>query len=390
MTLSKLQLTSPAEAYDRRRRWLGSRAYWICQGIGWGGLLVLMIGPLPFRTRMSSVEVAAVLVFVVIGLGLTHFLRMALIALLRTPSSWPRLVGPIVLLTGCGALLYSVMQVGIVRTILPHDAVFLTSRPAYDPLLYTLLDTFSMSSGTFVVWTGAYFGLRIYRRYQEARSESLQLNAHLQEAAWQALRAQLNPHLLFNSLNSIRALIPRDQPAPREAIIHLSQLLRTTLSLKEEQLVPLRRELETVDSFLALERLRFEQRLQVNRQVESEALAWLVPPFVVQILVENAVKFGVAAHETGGFIELHVEIVDENLVATVINGGQLGITKDVHSTGLGLHNLRSRLALQFGAAAQLTVENHGPDRVRARVVVPRERHRMESDSAFPNESHNRR
>lgn len=373
MTLQNLHLTSTADAYDRRRRWLGSRAYWICQGIGWGGLLVLLVGPLPFRMRVSAAEVAALLAYVVSGWALTHGLRVGLIALLRTPTSWLRLLGPTVLLAGSLAFAHALLQLAVARTILPHDAVFLTSQPSNDPLLFTLLDTFSLSAGLFVVWTGAYLGLRIYRRYQEARIERLQLSAHLQEAAWQALRAQLNPHLLFNSLNSIRALIPRDQPAPREAITHLSELLRTTLSLKDEQLVPLRRELETVDSFLALERLRFEQRLQVTRQVAPEALDWLVPPFVVQLLVENAVKFGVAPNENGGTVDLRIAIVDDRLVIDVTNAGRLGAAPAAPSTGLGLRNLRSRLTLLFGAAAQLTVTELEPGWVLARAIVPRER-----------------
>lgn len=365
-------LTAPGDSYDRRRRWLGPRDYWLCQCGGWGGLLVLMIAPLPFRMRISAAEVIALVAFSATGLLLTHLLRLGLIKVLQTPAPWLRMLVPTALLTVACALPHASLQVLIARTILPHDAVFLTAHPAYDPLLFTLLDTYTLSVAVFIFWTGAYIGLRVYRRYQEARIERIQLEADMQEAAWQALRAQLNPHLLFNSLNSIRALISRDNPAPRQAILHLSELLRTTLALKDEHLIPLARELETVHSFLALERLRFEERLRVRQTLCPEAAGWLVPPLVLQTLVENAVKFGVSPYEGGGTVDIDIRVVDGRLVIAVSNTGQLGMVRVSQSTGLGLENLRSRLRLLFGPAAQLTLENSDPEHVRAKVVVPRE------------------
>ncbi|PTY02838.1 hypothetical protein DB347_23115 [Opitutaceae bacterium EW11] len=383
MTLQSLQLSSPIEYYNRRRRWVGSRPYWLCQLAGWGGLSVLLLGPMPFRVGVSASAAAAVATFVVSGALLTHFLRLALIGILQQPVTWLRLAAKVLPLVLVVAVLHALAQTAAARTVLPHDVVFLTSMPAHDPLLFTLLDMGSLSLGLFTTWTGAYLGLRIYRRFQEARIERLQMTTHLQEAAWQTLRAQLNPHLLFNSLNSIRALIHRDNPAPREAIIHLSDLLRTTLALKDDALVPLERELETVDSYLALERLRFEQRLQVIRTVDTDALNWLVPPFMVQILVENAVKYGVAPYESGGPVGLTARVEGGKLVVEVANNGEIGRVKSHHSTGLGLNNVRSRLALAFGAEAQLTLTNLEGNKVLARAVIPRARQPEAQRPVYP-------
>ena len=265
------------------------------------------------------------------------------------------------------------LQIAWARVVLPHQAVLMTTRPGLDPTLHAFVDLFGLSAGLFAAWTSSYLGLRIYRQYQAARIERLELAAHIQEAAWQALRAQLNPHLLFNSLNCIRALIPRDLTAPREALTHLSELLRSSLSLKQHELIPLQTELETVESFFALERLRFEQRLRVATDIAPAARTWLVPPFLVQILTENAVKYGVAPYEDGGDILLRIAVQSDSLVVEVRNRGVIGQQAPGKSTGLGLANLRSRLALLFGPAATLTVANDGPAQVLARAVVPAKR-----------------
>ncbi|HLP07426.1 MAG TPA: histidine kinase, partial [Opitutaceae bacterium] len=310
---------SPPNPYPPRRRWLGTRPYWLCQALGWGGIFLLLTGPLPFGARASAAEFVALLLFTGTGLACSHLLRLVVIATLPHAHTWPGLLLRLFPWIGSLTVAHVGLQIVWARAVLPHQAAFMTTRPGVDPVLLTFVDIAGLSAGLFIVWTGAYLGLRIYRQYQAARIERLELAAHVQEAAWQALRAQLNPHLLFNSLNSIRALIPHNQTAPREALTHLSELLRSSLSLKQDELIPLRRELETVESFLALERLRFEQRLRVTISVAPAALDWLVPPFLVQLLVENAVKYGVAPYEEGGDIALRLAVEDNALVVEVTN-----------------------------------------------------------------------
>lgn len=382
MTFNLHQL-SPAVPYGPRRRWLGSRSYWVCQAVGWGGIFMLLLGPLPFTARASSAEVAALFFFSATGVLLSHLLRLGINTALPRSATWPGLLLRLAPWLLGLPVVHVVLQIAWARTVLPHHATLMTTRPGIDPVLLTFVDLFGLSAGLFIVWTGSYFGLRIYRQYQAARIERLELAAHVQEAAWQALRAQLNPHLLFNSLNSIRALIPQDLAAPREALTHLSELLRSSLSLRQDELIPLHRELETVDSFFALERLRFEQRLRVTTSVAPEANSWLVPPFLVQILVENAVKYGVAPYEEGGDIALRITVDSDTLVVEVVNRGQLGQQPAARSTGLGLANLRSRLALLFGPAATLAVANADANHVCARAVVPARRATNATPSPAP-------
>jgi hypothetical protein len=360
------QLVTTPEVYDSRRRWLGGRAYWLCQLIGWGGLLCLYLIPLPLRTVTIRYEVMYALILSTSGVGLTHLLRITFLFHLRRSRSWasllPRILPWIVstALAQAGLLLWFIARI-------PESAP-LDHASARDNALLLYIDTLNVTFALLFIWSGGYFGLRYYRHYQAAQLDRLRLDAAVKDAELRALKAQLNPHFLFNSLNILRALIPQTLTQPREALTLLADLLRASLNSGHEETIPLARELETVDNYLALERLRFEDRLAVYRTIESAALAWPVPPFLVQTLVENAVKFGIATREAGGAITLDAAVKDDFLHLRILNPGTIdGVSV---STGLGLKNARSRLALLFGPSARLTLTQAAADVVAAELVVP--------------------
>lgn len=365
MAFSSQPLTTP-EIYDRKRRWLGTRTYWLCQFIGWGGLLGLYLIPLPLRTVTIRYEVMYALILSASGVGLTHLLRIIFLFHLRRSRSWgsllPRIL-PWILSTAiaqAGLLLLFIVRI-------PESAP-LDHASARDNEVLLYIDTLNVTLALLLIWSGCYFGLRYYRHYQSAQLDRLRLDAAVKDAELRALKAQLNPHFLFNSLNILRALIPQNLTQPREALTLLADLLRASLNSGHEETIPLARELETVDNYLALERLRFEDRLTVHRTIESAALAWPVPPFLVQTLVENAVKFGIATREAGGAITLEAAVKEDLLRLRILNPGTIDGASV--STGLGLKNARSRLALLFGPTARLTLSQAGADLVAAELVVP--------------------
>ncbi len=235
-------------------------------------------------------------------------------------------------------------------------------------VIFVYLDTLTLALPLFTIWTGFYLGMRYYRQYQIAVVERLKLDAAIKDADLRALKAQLNPHFLFNSLNSLRALIPSDLERPREAITLLSDLLRASLTLGQDEIVPLSLELASVDNYLALERLRFEDRLRVRRAIHPAALDRPVPPFLVQTLVENALKHGLAPRESGGEITLEAFVRGGMLHIRVSNPGTLG--RRAEGTGLGLKNSRARLALLFGPDAVLTLRQVADDIVEAEAILP--------------------
>jgi hypothetical protein len=365
MVFSSQLLTKP-EVYDPRRRWLGTRAYWLCQLIGWGGLLCLYLIPLPLRTVTIRYEVMYALILSASGVGLTHLLRITFLFHLRRSRSWASLLPRIFPWILSTALAQAGLLIWFVVRIPESEPLDHASARDNEVLLY--VDTLNVTLALLFIWSGFYFGLRYYRHYQTAQLDRLRLDAAVKDAELRALKAQLNPHFLFNSLNILRALIPQNLAQPREALTLLADLLRASLNSGHEETIPLARELETVDNYLALEHLRFEDRLTVHRTVESAALAWPVPPFLVQTLVENAVKFGIATREAGGAITLDATVKDGFLHLRILNPGTIDGASV--STGLGLKNARSRIALLFGSAARLTLTQDAPDLVAAKLILP--------------------
>lgn len=194
-----------------------------------------------------------------------------------------------------------------------------------------------------------------------------------QQAQLTALRYQLNPHFLFNSLNSISALIVTGRNTDAEAMTHkLSSFLRSSLSADPAELIPLEDELSLTEEYLAIETVRFGDRLGVSINCTPEACEALVPGFLVQPLVENAVKHGVARSRVPVTIEIAAEIENGTLCITVANDliESTGIIlRGTEGAGVGLDNVRHRLTAVFGQRASLTAEADG-DRFVATICVP--------------------
>jgi two-component sensor histidine kinase len=344
---------------------LGSSRYWLFQLGGWGLFwLVLTLGSLNSDTPKALVhrEVVAQTQLAVSFIVCTHLLRILLLALRHRDFSVVRFLAGLaasVIATSAavaGPWVYLSAYYG-----LPGD---FPQQPSLGFAFTVFLFAMSLILG---VWVCFYFGYHYYMRYQQGLVERLQLDTAIKDAELRALRAQINPHFLFNSLNTLRALIPRNLDRPREAITLLAELLRASLTMGQQRTITLAQEMETVRNYLALEQLRFEERLRVHISIAPETCTHMLPPFVLQTLVENALKFGVAPFETGG--EIFIAAKDESgvLHLTVKNQGALNAASS--GTGLGLKNARARLHLLCGPDASITLTQDGAWVV-ARLVVP--------------------
>jgi two-component system, LytTR family, sensor histidine kinase AlgZ len=187
------------------------------------------------------------------------------------------------------------------------------------------------------------------------------------EAQLRALKAQVNPHFLFNSLNSISALTASDPVRAREMCIQLADFLRTSLRLGERAAIPFREEMELTRMYLSVEQVRFGRRLQLALDVEAACGDCEVPALVIQPLVENAVKHGIALLEEGGEILMLGRVVREGLRFTIEN--PYDPLAPASRSGIGLANVRQRLEARYGNAARLDVEA-SDDVYRVTVVIP--------------------
>lgn len=189
-------------------------------------------------------------------------------------------------------------------------------------------------------------------------------------AELRALRAQINPHFLYNSLNSISALTSIDPGRARDMCIQLSEFLRNTLGMSEQSSIPLRQELELVRTYLAIERVRFGKRLAVGEQIPEQCEADAVPPLILQPLVENAIVHGIANVVENGFLKLTAEHADGKLRLIVENSYDPD-SKRSRQAGFGLDSIRKRLNVLYGPQAGIRVSTQG-DQFRVELVLPRE------------------
>jgi two-component system LytT family sensor kinase len=222
-----------------------------------------------------------------------------------------------------------------------------------------------------VYWgvVGGYYALDYARELRRRELAESRLEASLSEARLQALRAQLNPHFLFNTLNAISVLAMKgDGPGVTHTLSLLSDLLRLTLDGRLPQEVPLAYELALTDRYLAIQRVRFPDRLGIERDVAADALDAMVPSLVLQPLIENAVVHGVARGPNGGRIVIRAMREGGDLKIQVCDTGP-GFPRVMHREGIGLANTRARLAQLYGAGPRLICSNraHGAC---AEIIVP--------------------
>ncbi len=207
---------------------------------------------------------------------------------------------------------------------------------------------------------------------REAEKREMEALVLARDAELRALKAQVNPHFLFNSLNSISALTTVDAARAREMCVTLADFLRRTLGLGDKSLVPLEEELALVRRFLAVEKVRFGARLEMQENIAPDALACMVPPLLLQPLVENAVWHGIANLPEGGSVRLNAGCDDAGLSIVIENSFDPD-TEPTRRNGVGLQNVRQRLEARYGMGAAL---NATPDgncfRVAVRLPVERE------------------
>ncbi len=222
------------------------------------------------------------------------------------------------------------------------------------------------------VIVGIFYVLRHQRqlREKEQREAELRLRANQMELA--VLKAQLNPHFLFNALNSINALVGSDPEAARRVLAQLAEVLRYSLESDRQQFVPLSEELRFVETYLAIEKARFGKRLQIKMEIDEAARPLLVPPMILQPLAENAVKHGIAPKEEGGELSLRVQRQNDHLEIEVADngaGGNKTPAEHLLNNGHGLHNTDLRLRKMFGENSGLQISN-GKDGFHVKFRIP--------------------
>ncbi|WP_394779905.1 sensor histidine kinase [Undibacterium sp.] len=327
-------------AVHRSQAW-----YWIWQTLGW--LLVVAFNAYPSAYGQPDDTLKYVMIYGwggMTGFWLTHRWR----AYLRTHGWLERKQGLPILKLLLGTVMLAVVQVALVA------AAFVVLRPANAFHSWNWLPA-AIVGWTFILgsWTVLYASVQARRRIVQMEVEKLRLEISIKDAELRALQAQVNPHFFFNSLNSIRALIYQDSELAAQAVEQLADMMRYSLQTGQNQTVHLAQELEAVRTYLAIEKIRFEDRLVYSEEVAVEWQHHPIPPMALQTLVENAVKYGVEKSPGACQIRITVHKADDILQLTVANQGSL--LQHAQSTQLGLANVSKRLRLLFGDAATAVI-----------------------------------
>lgn len=221
------------------------------------------------------------------------------------------------------------------------------------------------------VMVTAYQALSYYRRYRERELRASQLEARLAQAQLDLLRMQLHPHFLFNTLHAISTLIHRDPDAADEMVSQLSDLLRVTLDNIGKQEVTLREELDFLQRYIDIQQTRFQDRLHVTLDIQSDTLDAHVPNQVLQPLVENAIRHGLDGRAGGGTIEIQSRAAGEALQLTVRDDGSgLHANGRAVQEGIGLANTRARLRQLYGPSAALDLADRSEGGTQVTLVIP--------------------
>ncbi|MBS1645998.1 MAG: histidine kinase [Bacteroidetes bacterium] len=222
----------------------------------------------------------------------------------------------------------------------------------------------------FFVWGILYFSFHYVVNYRKTEIEQLKMQAALKEAELHKLKMQLNPHFMFNAMNSIRALVDENPQKAKQAVTQLANILRQTLNLEKNKVIPFSDEINLVHDYLSLEKTRYENRLLYSFDISDEAYSYKIPPMILQTLVENAVKHGISKLTEGGTISIRAkQLADKKLQIQILNSGMYVEGGERPASGYGIQNSRSRLQLVFGAEADLFITNES-GKVQTLITLP--------------------
>lgn len=344
--------------------------FWQAQFIGWAGYCIIwFFASLPeYQSRDATIAVAfvRVLIMTLCGLGITSGLRLIYKRLWSQSLALPVLVGVIVGLSFFSGILWGV--------------VFESVKWPLNQAPFSGKEWFMFGRGllasSFLIfgWSVLYIGIKYSRLAQEQRERALRAEAMASRAQLQLLQYQLNPHFFFNALNTIRALIDENPERAREAITGFSEFIRYAMVDPTQQRLTLGDELASIQAYLDIEKIRFEERLQVSIETDRLVEETPVPPFIVHPLVENAIKHGVLGNDGALEVRIKIQKNQERLQITVANTGELGAGNDEetlhrnipmnhsshtlagpHVGGVGLTNLKQRLHQLFGEKHQFNL-----------------------------------
>jgi len=361
-----------------------SRIFWICQIAGWSAYaLTVVFFAYLLERQLSDVFLKRIIISIVFGIITTALLRKAIIVNhLRPPTpakQWWKIFALLILTiclfglaTGSFIEFFRLFEVGR-ENPKPVDNQFVFSLPeiikSWSGARVAKRFLFSLIFDTpiFFVWISIYV---LWHYIEFANSQAInkvKLENIIKELELKTIKSQINPHFIFNALNSIRALVDENPQRARQAITELSNILRSSIQVDKVEVTTLEKELAIVKDYLALEYIRFADRLKVEYEIDSETVDNHLPPMMLQTLVENAIKHGLGKQPGDCLIKIVSKFEQQKHVLKVINTGILASNE---KDGFGLQSTRERLNLLYRGEALFEIYQCQTNQVTAKLVIP--------------------
>jgi two-component system, LytTR family, sensor kinase len=299
---------------------------------------------------------------ILVGISLTHLFRVVF-----KKYNWVKLSIPQLIIRSFIGILLITFLFYAINISLDEDIID-TSKSNW--LLRDIVYVVNLSK-PILIWVLVY----IFYAYTNERRidaiERIKLQTSIEATEAKILRAQINPHFMFNALNSIRALVLEDPAKSQKGITQLSNILRSALVADRKTTISLKEELKTIEDYLELEKVRYEERLQIMWVIDPNTLNIQVPPMMLQTLVENAIKHGVQKAARWGYVEINTSKVYNNLLIKIRNTGVLKNTENTEvDGGFGLKNTEKRLHLLYGQKASFEIYQEDHQTVTAVIKIP--------------------
>lgn len=340
--------------------------YWISQIVGWYFFVGINLFIISSFEEVSWQRILVWIFLGILGILFTHILRRII-----RKKNWLNLP----LKNTIPRVLIASIITGIILYALIFAASYIArTLPTEQYTIARQIAGIVNMSGIILFWNLIYFIVHYMENYKKKEIESLIWESAVKDYELKTLKSQLNPHFMFNAMNSIRALIEEDPESAKVAITKLSNILRYSLQMERMERVPLEDEIETVKNYLDLERIRFEDRLKYKIDIDRITNKIEIPPMMIQTLVENGIKHGIAKRTEGGEVQLKSKMITTSngpkLKIEIRNSGHFSEEQLKSSNGFGVSNTKHRLNLLFGDEAHFSIMNENGNTVLAEIEIP--------------------
>lgn len=340
------------------------KSYWLLQILGWFSIVFIEVINYTFfiQKEFHWYYLSSFGSLAFIGIVITHFYKMWFI----NPVLFDQSMGRIFAKGVQDVLVIS--SIMAVISLLPDVKTNIASLRSYGWEAVFLVGGQIMNLARYVVvWVIIYYMYKIMQRNQAILEEKLEAEKLAKTSELELLKSQLNPHFLFNALNSIKALVLLDTEKSRDAIIKLSEILRFSLNYEKSKFITIREEIEEVNKYLALEKIRFGDRLEYSITIPPDLLDKNIAPAMLLTLAENAIKHGINHLPDGGLITITGRTEEGNIKIFVTNSGQI---INQNSNGIGLKNILRRLNNLYSTKTAFVLQNTSNGIVTATLQYP--------------------